>query len=722
MVTMLVASGSSTAQSVRKWSLIFVGILLAVQSVAPVQSADRHLSTDREGQVTDILSRLESLDGHFIENRGQVADGILFYSLGNPAVALREDGILFVLTEREEGEVNRAGHSIAGSLGWSALSSSTVRSYAYLVRFEGANKVLPVGRDGLKFNSNFFAGKNPHFWVTDVPNYRRVAYEGIYDGIDLVLSLSHGGVKYEFLAHPGAEVAAIRMAYDGIVSLRLDGGELTTETAAGEIRDSVPYSYQGEADEVGCNYVIREVATYGFACEAFDASRTLVIDPLVYSTYIGGSGWEHAQDVFVDSLDNAFIIGRTSSLDLPVTPGAFNTTAGSGVYVAKLNAAGDSLLYSTYLYGGIANIEGYSITVDSSGNAYITGEATGRLPVTPGAFDETYNGGFCDAFVTKLNATGSSLIYSTFIGGSDWEYGKSIAIDLDGNAYVAGSTASGNFPTTAGVWQRTLNFVDAFVTKLSADGSALLYSTLLGGDGADEAKALALDAAGNAYVTGTTDSDNLVFFPMGYDWTYNGGNDAYIAKFNANASTIEYFTYLGGTGYEVGTAIAVTPGGDVLLGGLSYSHDFGMGGFHFDPDMTGPDDGFVLKLNITAHMMVFGTFIGGASWDNVASIAVDPWGNVLVTGTTESPDFPTTAGSIDTSYNGMQDAYVMRLNASEGALMYSTYLGGTGEDVCTLSQSTEWAMLMRWDTPTPPISRHRRGVWIRPTTEDGTRS
>ena len=328
---------------------------------------------------------------------------------------------------------------------------------------------------------------------------------------------------------------------------------------------------------------------------------------LVYSTYLGGSNHEYANGIAIDSSGNAYITGVTYSTDFPTTAGAFDTTFNGGQYdafVTKLNATGSGLVYSTYLGGSFDDV-GYGIAIDSSGNAYLTGFTTFTdFPTTAGAFDITYNGGQYDAFVTKLNATGSGLVYSTYLGGSEsHDIGFGIAIDSSGNAYVTGYTISGDFPTTAGAFDTTYNGgfgSDVFITKLNATGSGLVYSTYLGGSaqGQDIGRGITLDGSGNAYVTGYTLSTDFPTTSGAFDTTYNGGaHDVFITKLNATGSGLVYSTYLGGSFDDRGNGIAIDGSGNVYVTGYTSSTDFPTTSGAFDTTHNNSTDVFVVKLN-----------------------------------------------------------------------------------------------------------------------------
>jgi hypothetical protein len=399
--------------------------------------------------------------------------------------------------------------------------------------------------------------------------------------------------------------------------------------------------------------------------DVFVAKLNATGNGLVYSTFLGGAGNDVGEGIVLDRAGRAYIAGRTDSADFPTTAGAFDTTqnGGSDVFVAKLNRAGDALAYSTFV-GGAGQDRGLDISADPAGNAYITGSAgPGNFPTTPGAFDTTYNGGLSDVFVAKLNATGSALVYSTFLGGFGGEFGEGLAVDEAGQAYVAGLTDSTDFPTTRGAFDRTYNGggSEAFVTKLNATGSALPYSTFLGGAVYDEGFGLALDPVGNAHVTGFTGSADFPATAGAFDTTYNGGLDVFVSVLNAAGSALLYSTFLGGTGSESANAIVLDRSGNTYVTGGTGSADFPATAGAFDTTYNGGYDVFVSVLNAVGSALVYSTFLGGVDRDEGVGIALGRTGNAYVTGSTSSPKFPTTAGAFDRTLGGGSDAFVTML-------------------------------------------------------------
>ncbi|MBI2829078.1 MAG: SBBP repeat-containing protein, partial [Acidobacteria bacterium] len=427
-------------------------------------------------------------------------------------------------------------------------------------------------------------------------SYARVRYESVYPGVDLVYYGNQRQLEYDFVVAPGADPGAIKLAFEGARSIERDAsGNLILRTAGGDLRMHKPVVYQevgGVKRLIPGRYVVASKQQVGFHVAAYDRSKPLVIDPvLVYSTFLGGSGNDFGFRIAVDSAGNAYVTGGTDSTNFPgpggiAAPklGSSAKGAGGDVFVTKLNPAGTALVYSTYL-GGSGNDGGIGIAVDSAGNAYVTGTTNSAdFPTTLGAFDVTFNG-VQDVFVTKLNPAGSALVYSTYLGGSGFERPNGIAVDSAGNAYVMGRTTSTistnpllNFPTTAGAFQTiapggdAFNPQDVFVTKLNPAGSALVYSTFLGGNRNDEGVGMAVDSAGNAYVTGFTTSTNFPTTAGAFAGTLGGPQDAFVTKLDAAGSDLVYSTYLGGSGGSLGIGIAVDSAGNAYVTGQAFSN------------------------------------------------------------------------------------------------------------------------------------------------------
>jgi hypothetical protein len=584
-----------------------------------------------------------------------------------------------------------------------------------------------AGADELPGKSNYFIGNDPKKWRTDVPQYEKVKYAGIYPGIDLVYYGNQRQLEYDFVVAPGADPRRIEFDVSGARRIRRDkSGDLILPLTDREIRWRKPTVYQehdGTRQQIEGRYVIKHGRRVGFEVASYDSHKPLIIDPAVsYSTYLGGAtNLSSAYAVAVDTSGNAYLTGYTRAWDFPVTPGAFQTTCPSGqgeygcgtwgaAFITKLNPTGTALVYSTYL-GGNEGTEGFAIAIDGSGDAYVTGGTdASNFPTTPGAFQTTcgscgYYQGLGDAFVTELNPTGSALVYSTYLGGDtpnqyfNNSLAGSIAIDTSGNVYVSGYTNFGGFPVTPGAFQTKCGSCHAgpeldspFVTKFNPALSTLLYSTFLGGSGGDEAADIAVDASGDAYLTGTTQSTDFPVTPGAFQTTCSQPYcwDIFVTELNPTGSSLLYSSYLGGgitngTGQaQFGTGIVIDSDGDAYVTGDTGSPTFPTTPGAFQTTchgcVNGGSNAFVTEFNPSESALIYSTYLGGSNGDQASGIALDAAGDIYLSGETYSIDFPTSPGAFQTCATcniGEWRAFVSELNPTGSGLVYSTYLTGT---------------------------------------------
>jgi Bacterial Ig-like domain (group 3)/Beta-propeller repeat len=550
----------------------------------------------------------------------------------------------------------------------------------------GNPAVRAVGLDAQAGTSNYLIGSDPSQWLANITNFGRVEYQNVYRGVDLIYYGSQRQLEYDFVVAPGADTSSIQLAFQGAESMTLDAqGDLVLHAAGGDVVEHAPVLYQdagGIRQAVSGHFALGADGQVGFAVGAYDTTKPLVIDPtLSYSTYLGGGGVDAGIGIAVDAAGNAYVTGITTSADFPIENPLQPANAGgnSDVFVAKLNAAGSALVYSTYL-GGVSDDVGRAIAVDAAGNAYVTGFTESTDFPTENPLQPANGGGIADAFVAKLNAAGSALVYSTYLGGGAEDTGEAIAVDAAGDAYVTGFTFSTDFPTESPLQPADGSELDAFVAKLNPTGSALVYSTYLGGNGDDLSYGVALDAAGDAYVAGVTESTDFPTENPLQPANGGGNQDAFVAKLNPTGSALVYSTYLGGNGFDEGQAIAVDAAGDAYVTGFTESTDFPTENPLQPANGGGGNDTFVVKLNPTGSALVYSTYLGGNGVDKGQGIAVDAAGNADVTGITASTDFPTETPLQSAFGGGPSDAFVVRLNTAGSALVYSTYLGGNGDD------------------------------------------
>jgi hypothetical protein len=493
-------------------------------------------------------------------------------------------------------------------------------------------------------------------------------------------------LRYDFLVQPGADPAQIRFSLEGEDKEYLKNGALCYTTRFGEVQMQDLYVYQqSDKKQVQAKFT-QQNGAWQFKLSAYDKTQSLIIDPLIYSTYIGGIYTDKGYGIAADAFGNAYIIGQTNSSNYDTTSGAFQTVGGGDydAFVSKINSTGTNLIYSSYIGGSNDDI-GYSIAIDGSGNAYITGETRStNFPSTTGAF-QTANAGSYDVFVTKLNSTGSALIYSTYIGGSNVDQAYGIAIDGSGNAYITGSTSSNDFDITSGAFQTTKigTQKDVFVTKLNSTGTSLIYSTYIGGSDHDYGNAIAIDGSGNAYITGGVYSNDFDITPGAFQTTHGGGTyDVFVSKLNSTGTNLIYSTYIGGSSNDEGKGIAIDGSGNAYITGWTSSNNYDITPGSFQTSYWGSPDMFVTKLNSTGTALIYSTYIGGAGWDQGNGIAIDGSGNAYITGYSNSSNYVTTSDAVQTNFSGgnYTDVIFTKLNSSGTGIIYSTYIGGFREE------------------------------------------
>jgi len=682
----------------------------------------------------------------FEANQGQADKTVKFLSNGSGySLFLTDASAVLALTKPE---VSSAKPSDTAGKGLKPVSPRQTRKTDVLrMGLAGANRAMRVtGADQLPGTANYFIGNDPAQWHTGLPTFAKVKYAGIYPGVDLVYYGNQRELEYDFVVAPGASPKPIRIQFAGAKKIDLTtDGDLTVSAANGEIAFHEPVVYQvkdGLRQPIDGQFALLSKNTIGFTLGQYDHSKPLVIDPVLsYSTYLGGNSGDGAYGIAADSSGNAYVVGSTFSTNFPVTTGAFQPANNEPsnfqcVFVSKLNPAGTALVYSTYLGGSGANNDaatqfgdvGQGIAVDGSGDAYVTGlTQSTSFPITTGAYQTVNNstlpGEIFNAFVTKLNPTGTALVYSTYLGGGAEDYASAIAVDTLGNAYVTGRSTSGNFPTTAGAFQvinhASTSFPDAFVTKLNPTGTALVYSTYLGGSGFGAyGFGIAVDNSGEAYVTGEAASTDFPITNGAFQTTNtaaanagpdNGGSNAFVTKLNTTGTALVYSTFLGGSTGDYGTAIALDSSGDAYVTGEAGSQDFPVAGSAYQSTNNAyandAVNAFVTEVNSAGTGLVYSTFLGGSgiapqacgsdctesgSGDAGSAIAVDSLGNAYVTGDAISSNFPTTSGAYQTvnnaaGYPGSKsfigvNAFITKLNPGGSTLLYSTYLGGSSQD------------------------------------------
>ena len=673
----------------------------------------------------------ERLPLSFEANNGQTSNRAKFLSRGaGYAMFLTEGGAVLELAGRKA--FPRRPESAGGNQ--KLKHQPSLVATVLRMGLPGANnrpEVMGLGK--LPGKANYFIGHDPSTWRTNVPLYARVIYRDIYPGVDLVYYGNQSQLEYDFVVAPGADPGKIRLSFQGqshhAAGPRRQPGSyhscrpgsvpqaarLSTEhRRRTSQRGPIPKCQANSRTRLSGAYVLLSSNQVAFHLGPYDHRKPLVIDPVLsFSTYLGGSGGDGGNAIAVDSSGNAYIAGKTESVDFPLTGSAFQTNCGSqnypcaypfsySAFVAKLSPDGSKLLYATYLGGSsVTETEANGIAVDSSGNAYIAGSTySNDFPTTSGSFQPLPVGtlqdpGRSSAFVTKLNSTGSSLIYSTYLGGTPGntivvipaDSAKAITLDAAGEAVVVGTTSDSDFPTTPGAFQTrgpTSGDIIGFVTKLNAAGSSLAFSTFLGGTSNDELNAVALDSSGNVYVAGTANSLDFPTTPGAFQtgsYSYVGSNSSPLAsgvltKFTPSGKVV-YSTYIG----SGASSIAVGPTGEAYISGPA-SQDFPA-----TPNALSTTysvfAAFLARMHPEGCALLYGSFLNppafGAS-ENVRAIALDSTGDVyLAGGITGAPTFPSFGVNALQPSLQISPGFISELGPTGTQLLFSSPVGGSGQ-------------------------------------------
>ena len=602
------------------------------------------------------------------------------------------------------------------------------------MRLWGASASARVeGVDKQEAQSNYFIGNDPSKWHRRIPNFARVRYAAVYPGIDLVYYGNQKQLEYDFVVKPEADPRSIELSFGAgpegqvAIPLRIDGrGNLIATLNSNEVLLRRPVVYQPatqaqQKTEIEGNFVLKGNGRVGFELSSYDRTRALIIDPVLsYSTYIGGSDEDIAYGVtYGVRYGQVIVAGTTRSADFPTVDPIYSFHGGScgvrpcrDLFVTRFNPLLTKLTFSTYIGGSNDDVT-YQVAQDTSGDIFLTGYTLSTdFPIVGRAVQRTFGGGSVtgDAFVVQVESAGFYLQYSSYLGGSGDDVGYSIQLDAAANAYVVGATNSTNFPVKNGSYQTKCGLTaggdcsTAFLSVLNQPGlppgTGYIYSTYLGGSGGlgEAAYGVALDSNNNAYVAGITGSPN---FPTttgafrtkcGTDGLCNGSYDGFVTKVNPAGTGLVYSTFLGGSGYDYLSGIAVDKGGNAYVAGGTTSNDFPVSASAPQKTYGGASPGCVpssaticgdvtiSKLNATGTKLGYSTYLGGSGDESPGfSMAIDSRGNAFVTGFTDSADFPQIR-PLQAFGGGPGDAFLVAVNPSGDAFTYSTYLGGNGWD------------------------------------------
>jgi len=607
----------------------------------------------------------------FIKNAGQVDSQVEFYAqtFGGTVFLTDENSIVYALTDGD-----------GGKLGVSLKENFIHGTYH-----------APRGEVPSPTRISDFRGRNAKAWSSNTPAFEYVCLGEVYPRIDVRLRAHGDNVEKLFFVQPSGDPQDIQVELEGATSLAVNGrGELVAETELGPCAFTRPIAYQhidGRTVPVDVEYALAETG-YGFALGEYDPAALLVIDPLLASTFVGGSAADEDYEpcIAIDGNGSVFFTGRTSSPNFPTTSGVFDSSMSGGTdrVIAKYSSDLSTLLASTFI-GGYGHESGMGICFDSDDNVYIAGYTSSpNFPITPGAFDSTFNGGGEDAFVARLSNDLSTLQASTFFGGNGLDGGGSpridMAIGIDGTVYIAGLTNSANLPTQSSSYSRTYGGAqDFFVARFDADLTTLMSSTYLGGYTDEWRPSIQIDSEGAVFVSGTT-RPGFPTTPGAYAVNFHGGTyDMVIAKLSSDLSTLLASTYLGSNGEDNLKGIRLDEEGNIYTAGYTTSPLYPSTAGAFDTSYNGGEGDFCCtKLDNDLATILASTFIGGTGFDNCEDVALDADGNVHLVGFTNSTNFPTTSDAHSQTYSGTASGAelgVVILDGDLTSLQYSTYFG-----------------------------------------------
>jgi hypothetical protein len=679
-------------------------------TAAPRPRSADVLSPDAQARLLDTY---RAAPRYFELNRGQTDARVRFLSRhGSSALFLTAGGAVLAFNPKLSETAKPPAKRAVLSLTWTHASAH--------------HSIAGIGK--LPSRTNYFVGSDERNWVTGIPSYSKVEYRGLYPGVNLLFYYSKGDqLEYDLELSPGASAGNISLNVAGCDRLRIAAsGDLNIDTAGEKVVLHRPLAYQpdrGNRRFLEARFVLKGPSQIGFVIGAYDRSRPLVIDPqLTYSSYLGGSANDVAERVAVDAAGYAYVVGWSESADFPASRALQSTNHGStSVFISKLNPelrGAASLIYSTFL-GGTGTNSGRSIAVSPAGEVVVAGDTNAPdFPVTSGAFQPSckMHRRSCstDAFISKINAAGNELLYSTYLGGSGTEFGFSVALGESGQIFLVGNTDSPDFPVTRRAFQTEFGggpstFGDAFAVELDPAGKGrrdLLYSTYLGGSGSESAWAVASDRVGNIYVGGSTSSPNFPVTPGAYQPHFGGGSastgDGFVAKLRPagmGSKDLVYGTFLGGSADDRVEGLAVDPSGMIYVTGYTQSANFPITADRaFQPVFGGGTcfgapcaDAFIAQLNPSesAHnSLAYSSFFGGDSIDLGHAIALDSTGKVYITGETTSTNLPLRDPLQDDCTLGcrplpLTDVLIARFDltkAGSAGLLFSTYFGGSNVD------------------------------------------
>ncbi|MGA1872445.1 MAG: fibronectin type III domain-containing protein [Thermoplasmatota archaeon] len=654
------------------WGKTGVFVIITLFLMVNIEMARSSISAISEGPI-DLPSYMfdgglefeQSLKGgvRFIENRGQWSGDIRYLAqtpFGYSAVA--DDGIRYGLVN-EDGGMNVVGYHFIGA-----------KTYG----------IRGVSRLPTKYN--YFIGSDPSAWVHGAMAYEEILLEDIWPGVDLRLYSSDGSVKYDMVLAPGSDPTSVRFSLEGIDHLNVVKGDLMVSMdGSTRVLESGLLAYQQDVHApLGSSFRVMGDREFGFEVEDIDPALPLVIDPLVAGNFIGGFDWEYARDLFLDVDDNQYITGETTSTDFPTNPGSYDKVLSGGrdIFVVKTDEIGQDLLVGTYI-GGSADDIPMAISADPDGNIYVAGYTRSwDFPISQGALNGTKNGSDHDGFVLKLNETGGELLFSTFVGGKQRDLLTSMVLADNGDILLCGTTWTEDMYRTEGSYHFEFTGTrDAFITRISPDGSRYVFSFLYGGPAVEECFDIEELLDGSIVICGNTSSFELPMTSNSYDPDYNDLVDIFLARFSGDGKDLVSSTFLGGDSEDVAFAIDVDGKDSIYVTGYTQSIDFPTTSGVYQEDYSWVRDVYASKFDSNLSVLQYSTFIGMDSYDMADDISVDHQGRAYILGKTSSIDFPVTWGVLQSEMEGTGDLFLTILEHDASSLVYSTYVGGEGNEM-----------------------------------------
>ncbi len=639
-----------------------------------------------------------SLANYFTENKGQWDENIRFFAQSTDAdIWFADDGIYFEYYKYEN-----ITFDINNKL-------ADYQKFGQNIKLElnGADLSNILKSDKVNFKINYFKGSSNNY-TTNLSSYNQITYKNIYKDVDLKFYFIDGYLHYDFIinAYGNANVNDIKISFSGVDLIDINDDYIKIKTDLADIYHKDIYAFQsinGIETKVPVKFIY-DNGKIGFKTDNYDKNTKLIIDPMIFSTLIGGNDYDIVRDIATDSKGSSYITGYTSSKNFPTTIGAYQTSFKNSTYdfpdifVSKFDSTGTKLIFSTFI-GSFGDDYAESIKVDNIGNIYLTGYtwAIGTFPLTAGVYDTLGNEGY-DIFALKLNDDGSKLLYSTLISGEKDDFANDLAIDELGNAYITGYVShESKFPLTTGAYKSPFTGkYDAIALKLSPDAKKLIYSAHISGTFDDFGQSITIDSEKNAYIVGITRSSDFPTTSNAYQRKYNDTSesdkfsDVFVVKLNANGTNILNSTYLGGISKDAGYGIAFDKNKNVIISGYTESVNFPITESAFDQILNDGDvnagigDIFVSKLTKDLSSLIFSTYIGGAGSEIGNDIVIDDNDYSYIVGATNSNNFPVTKKAFQKARkdtNLFTDAFLVKLNPNGSKVTYSTYLGGTGNDI-----------------------------------------